>query len=196
MPAFNLVTVITSTAETIAAIVMAVLLLGFLRQYKKGYLRHWTLSWAALAGYYVASSIGMGLGLHSNVSSANPIRILTAMLSGVFGYASLAWLLFGIYELLRRRPVRIRAYWRTLAVVAAIGIVTSLLFIGPDAVSAKRYFVRVGIRSLVASIAYVGSGLHKTKPGDYGFQPPVNPRPWKSICDGRRTILLAEAQEA
>ena len=81
------------------------------------------------------------------------------MLSGVFGYASLAWLLFGIYELLRRRPVRIRAYWRTLAVVAAIGIVTSLLFIGPDAVSAKRYFVRVGIRSLVASIAYVGSSI-------------------------------------
>ena len=104
---------------------MAVLLLGFLHQYRKNYLRHWTLSWAALAGYYVASSIGMGLGLHSNVSSANPIRILTAMLSGVFGYASIAWLLFGIYELLRRRPVRIRAYWRTLAVVAAIGVVTS-----------------------------------------------------------------------
>src|SRR6266700_925766 len=106
-----------------------------------------------------ASPIGMGLGLHSNVASANPIRILTAMLSGVFGYASLAWLLFGIYELLRRRPVRIRAYWRTLAAVAAVGVITSLLFIGADAVSAKRYFVRVGIRSLVASIAYVGSSI-------------------------------------
>jgi hypothetical protein len=40
----------------------------------------------------------------------------------------------------------------------------------------------------------VGSALHKTKPGDYGFQPPVNPRPWKSICDGLRVILLAEAR--
>src|SRR5438105_12668941 len=159
MPEFNLVTVITSTAQTVTAIVMAVLLLGFLRQYKKDYLRHWTLSWTALAGYYVASSIGMGLGLHSNVSSANPIRILTAMLSGVFGYASLAWLLFGIYELLRRRPVRIRAYWRTLIGVAVFGAITALLFIGPDAVSSTRYFIRVGVRSLVASIAYLGSSI-------------------------------------
>src|SRR5712692_1993917 len=103
MPEFNVVTVITSAAQTVAAIVMAVLLLGFLHQYRKNYLRHWTLSWAALAGYYVASSVGMGLGLHSSVASANPIRILTAVLSGVFGYASIVWLLFGIYELLRRR---------------------------------------------------------------------------------------------
>lgn len=43
-------------------------------------------------------------------------------------------------------------------------------------------------------LTYVGSALHKTRPGDYGFQPPVNPRPWKSICDGGRIILLAEAR--
>ena len=28
-----------------------------------------------------------------------------------------------------------------------------------------------------------------------GFQPPVNPRPWKSLCDTRRTILLGEARQ-
>jgi diguanylate cyclase (GGDEF)-like protein len=159
MPQFNLITVVTSSAQTLAAIVMAVLLLGFLQQYHKSYLRHWTLSWAALAAYYVASTIGMGLGLSSNVSSSHPVRILTAVLSGVFGYLAIAWLLFGIYELLRRRPVRIRVYWRTLAAVAAVGVVTALLFIGPDAVSSKRHFVRVGIRSLVASIAYLVSSI-------------------------------------
>jgi len=35
----------------------------------------------------------------------------------------------------------------------------SLLFIGPDAVSGKRYFVRTGIRALVASIAYLVSSI-------------------------------------
>jgi hypothetical protein len=40
----------------------------------------------------------------------------------------------------------------------------------------------------------VGSAHHKRKPGDYGFRPPVNPRPWKSICDGRRDILKGEAE--
>jgi len=159
MPAFNLVTVITSTAETIAAIVMAVLLLGFLRQYKKSYLQHWTLSWTALAAYDVASSVGIALAVGFNIPSSHPIRILTAVAGGIFGYANIALLLFGIFELLRRRPVRIRVYWRTLIVVALFGAITGLLFIGPDAVSSTRYFIRVGIRSLVASIAYLGSSI-------------------------------------
>ncbi len=159
MPEFNLVTIITSAAQTVAAIVMAVLLYGFLRQYRKNYLRHWTWSWAALAGFYIASSIDTGLGLRFNMASAHPVRILTATLSGVLGYTNIAWLLFGIYELLRRRPVRIRVYWRTLAAVTVFGIITSLLFIGPDAVSSSRYFVRTGVLSLIASVAYLGSSV-------------------------------------
>ena len=87
------------------------------------------------------------------------MRILTAILSGVFGYTNIAWLLFGIFELLRRRPVRIRVYWRTLGAVALFGVITALLFIGPDSVSSTRYFVRVGIRSLIASIAYLASSV-------------------------------------
>lgn len=50
-------------------------------------------------------------------------------------------------------------------------------------------------KGLVSKLIYVGSALHKTKPGDYSFHPPVNPRPWKSICDGLRVIVLAEARE-
>ncbi len=159
MPAFNLITVITSTAETIAAIVMAILLLGFLRQYKKSYLRHWTLSWTTLAAYDVASSTGIALGVGYHIPSSHPLRILTAVSGGVFGYASVTFLLFGIFELLRRRPVRIRVFWRTLGAVAVLGIVTALLFIGPDAVSSTRYFIRVGIRSLIASAAYLAASV-------------------------------------
>ena len=159
MPAFNLVTVITSTAETVAAIVMAVLLLGFLRQYKKSYLRHWTLSWTALALYDISYAVGIGLGVGFHWPSAHPVRILTAIAGGVFGYTSIAWLLFGIFELLRRRPVRIRVYWRTLIAVGAFGAILAVLFIGPDAVSSTRYFIRVGIRSLVACVAYLASSI-------------------------------------
>jgi hypothetical protein len=49
--------------------------------------------------------------------------------------------------------------------------------------------------ALAQRLVYVGSALHKSKPGDYGFRPPVNPRPWKSICDGLRVVLLAEARD-
>ena len=159
MPAFNLVTVITSTAETFAAIVMAILLLGFLRQYGKSYLRHWTLSWTSLAVYNVALAVGIALGVGYNVSSSHPVRIVTAVGGLAFGYASIAFLLFGIFELLRRRPVRIRVYWRTLIAIAIFSTITGLLFIGADSVSSTRYFVRVGIRSLIASVAYLGASI-------------------------------------
>lgn len=47
---------------------------------------------------------------------------------------------------------------------------------------------------LAHQLVYVGSAPHKTRPGDYGFQPPVNPRPWKSTCDSSRIILKDEAR--
>jgi hypothetical protein len=42
-------------------------------------------------------------------------------------------------------------------------------------------------------LRYVGDARHKLRPGDYGFLPPVNPRPSKSACDDLRPVLLAEA---
>ncbi|HEY8289403.1 MAG TPA: hypothetical protein VIG49_09055 [Acetobacteraceae bacterium] len=47
--------------------------------------------------------------------------------------------------------------------------------------------------ALADRLTYVGSGHHKRHPGDYGFLPPVSPRPWKSLCDGKRVILKDEA---
>jgi hypothetical protein len=48
---------------------------------------------------------------------------------------------------------------------------------------------------MAATLTYHGSALHKRHPGDYNFSPPVNPRPWKSLCDGKRVIARQEAQE-
>ncbi len=48
---------------------------------------------------------------------------------------------------------------------------------------------------LAARVAYTGSAIHKRQPGDYGFHPPTNPRPWKSLCDDRRLVLRQEAAE-
>nr|WP_294547865.1 hypothetical protein [uncultured Rhodopila sp.] len=52
-----------------------------------------------------------------------------------------------------------------------------------------------GRQTLALEAHYVGSAVRKKHPADYGFHPPVNPRPWKSLCDGKRVILKAEASE-
>ena len=46
---------------------------------------------------------------------------------------------------------------------------------------------------LANNAVYVGSALHKRMPGAYGFRPPVNPRPSKSLCDDLRVIKKVEA---
>ena len=49
-------------------------------------------------------------------------------------------------------------------------------------------------QELAKNLRYVGSAHHKRSPGDYGFHPPVNPRPHKSLCDLLRQINIEEAQ--
>ncbi len=48
--------------------------------------------------------------------------------------------------------------------------------------------------TLLAAARYRGSALHKKRPADYGFQPPINPRPAKSLCDDLRPVRAGEAQ--
>ena len=52
---------------------------------------------------------------------------------------------------------------------------------------------QIGREVLAARLTYSGSALHKRHPGDYGFHPSVNPRTWKSLCDGKRVVLKDEA---
>ena len=47
---------------------------------------------------------------------------------------------------------------------------------------------------LVNEAQYAGSPHHKRRPADYGFVPPVSPRPHKSLCDGNRSLKAKEAQ--
>jgi hypothetical protein len=57
------------------------------------------------------------------------------------------------------------------------------------------HFAQAVLAAFADQFVYVGSAIHKRFPGDYGFQPPVNPRGWKSLCDRDRVILLGEAQQ-
>lgn len=42
--------------------------------------------------------------------------------------------------------------------------------------------------------SYTGSAHHKLHPADYGFNPPVNPRPSKSLCDAGRIVRRVQAR--
>lgn len=50
-------------------------------------------------------------------------------------------------------------------------------------------------KALSMSATYGGNPKHKRSPGDYGLTPPAAPRPGKTLCDGARNILKAEAAD-
>ena len=61
-------------------------------------------------------------------------------------------------------------------------------------IAAETAVDKIARDKLLKKLRYVGSAIHKLHPGNYGFQPPQNPRPSKSPCDGQRPILLEEAE--
>src|SRR5712691_5795114 len=154
MPQFDIAATLISIVQTIASAVVALVLLGFYRQYRKSYLLHWTLGWSALAINNLFSGIWAWLALGLKVPATEPVEIIVAVIVGVTGYLQIGWLLFGVYELVRRRPVRIAEARRIIWTLFAVGLILSLLFISPTAASSVRYLVRIGIRALAAAIGF------------------------------------------
>jgi diguanylate cyclase (GGDEF)-like protein len=138
----------TLVAPTIGAVVMAVLLLGFFRQYGKSYLQHWMLASTALAVYHVASRI--------EHPAARWIAGLTSLLP-------IAWLLFGVYELIRRRPIRMVRAHRILAGVALAGLAISL------ALPAQAATIRAAVTAMAGAAAAVVLWRSRRKSSGIGF---------------------------
>ena len=144
----------TFAAQTLGAAVIALLLFGFLRQYGKSYLTHWTKSWVALSIYHLVATLDVTLVMWRHLSPMHPVRIAMALTSGVAGYLHIGWLLFGVYELLRRRPVRMRAARNVSSALAILGVLTAVAFLDPSWPPASRYSMRVGVHALLAAVAF------------------------------------------
>ncbi|MGZ5492359.1 MAG: putative bifunctional diguanylate cyclase/phosphodiesterase [Thermoanaerobaculia bacterium] len=153
-PQFDLAASIALIAQTIGSAVMALVLLGFYRQYQKSYLLHWTLGWSAMAIFQLFSGLTWALALGLRAPASDPTRIFAAVISGVTGYLQIGWLLFGVYELVRRRPVRLMESRRIISALFAFGFIISFLFITTDGISSGRYVAQVGVRALAAAIGF------------------------------------------
>ncbi len=151
MPEFNLTVAATYAAQTINAAVIAVLLFGFYREYHKSYLKHWTLSWAARAVFHLATGAGLFVAREFIYPASHPLRFAIALAAGISGYLLIGLLLFGVHELIRRRPVRLLDARRVLTILTIMGMATSVMFLGSPG---GRYIATVGVRALVAGAAY------------------------------------------
>jgi diguanylate cyclase (GGDEF)-like protein len=164
IPEIRIVTLATIAAQALGAAVIAAVLFGFGRRYRKSYLAHWTSSWIALTIYHLAEAAGTMLALWMHVPPSHPARLAGEVIAGIAGYLQVAWLLFGVYELLRRRPVRMRVAKNLLLTLAAAGAASAFLFNEPG---------RLGMRALLAAAAFfiasIGLWKARTRGEGVGF---------------------------
>ena len=144
----------------------AVLLGRFYRTYERLYLREWARSWAALCIYVLGAFLGVA-GMR-DLAVQHPIRLVMTVVTLTAGYWQIAWLLFGTYAVAKRQSVSPRTSARILGVVFVGAVVLAVLFTGDPNAGGQRYFLRVGLRSLVAGIAYLTAGAWLAR--DRGWQ--------------------------
>jgi diguanylate cyclase (GGDEF)-like protein len=142
----------TTLAQAALGLILAIILLSFHRHYRRGYLLHWSWSWLALAIHQTGGILG--LYLSGELAAAHPLRVSLTAISQAAGYLQVAWLLFGVIEFARGRPVRLRSQSIVVALAVATGLVSTFLFLTDPGAAVERYFTRVGLQSLVSALAF------------------------------------------
>jgi signal transduction histidine kinase/CheY-like chemotaxis protein len=136
--------------QAAANLLIALLLFFFQRVYRRPFLLHWGLAWAALTVFHLGAAFGTEL---ARLPLADPVRCVVGALTLSASYAHAAWLLSGTWSLGARRPLPHRAQlWLALlpfalggtSVVASLPLTTEL-----------RAFVRVGLPGLAVGLAFV-----------------------------------------
>jgi len=106
MPQFTFAIAATYVVQLLGAGIMATLSYAFHRQYRRSYLEHWTRGWTALAICRLTTAIAFFLATERHEPAAHPLRLAITLVIGVTDYVQVGWFLFGVYEIVRRRPVR------------------------------------------------------------------------------------------
>jgi diguanylate cyclase (GGDEF)-like protein len=151
-------------AQAVGALILAALMAGFHRHYRKPYLRFWAGSWLALALHLLASVVAMILTARFRGEGVG--RLSATFVSSAAAYLQAVFLLAGTWELARRRMADRRSLLLCVWVAVTLALVTTLAFVPlpGDQAEAMRHFVRIGCRSLLAGMAYLVAA-HGVWPG-------------------------------
>jgi diguanylate cyclase (GGDEF) domain len=148
----------TLAAQALGAVVSAILLGSFYREYRKDYLGFWAWGWLLLGLHYASSAAALHLAASG---SAIRITLPLSIVSGVAGWLQLGFFLIGCHELARRRPPKLRTRRLILTLFPAMGalLAIAIAFAFDPSHQYLRYFTRIGCYALAAATVYFVAAL-------------------------------------
>ena len=143
----------TFVVQAIGAILLAIVLLGFYRHYRRGFLIHWAWSWFALCVYLMGFVARYCLAPH--FGEWHPLRLGISSLAIAAGYLQVAWLVSGAYELGIGKSVSRRTSRLMVGGLLCLGIASTMVPLMSNAPALN--LVRLGLRSLVLGAASIAA---------------------------------------
>ncbi|MFQ5630607.1 MAG: PAS domain S-box protein, partial [bacterium] len=147
----------TYLAQAACAVIMAILLHYFYRIFRHAYLRHWSWSWWAFSIYLVGAIIGFSVS--SLYQATHPLLVGVTIVALTGGYLQAIWLLLGIYEITTGKILARRIVGNVLLFLFSLAVVTTLAFIADPDAGAIRFFLRIGVRSLLVGAGFIYAAI-------------------------------------
>jgi diguanylate cyclase (GGDEF)-like protein len=140
----------TQLAQATSAVILALVLLGLYRTYRREYLLDWTWSWWAFCVFLCGG--GLSLYLARLLPATAPLLVLLSSVSIVAGHWQVAWLLFGTGEVATGRTAGPRMRRVVLALLSGIALATVAASLAAPA--GLRQLVETGPRLLFTGLAF------------------------------------------
>ena len=132
---------------------LAGVLVWFRRIYRQPAYGYWAWSWGAASVYSIAGA--WSIALYGSTAPTAPVRIALTLLGQTAGYAAGVLLVMGTVEFTGRGPLRavVIRWWLVLAGIASL--IGTFAFIGAGSDGWVRFLMRVGVKSLLTTVAYL-----------------------------------------
>lgn len=138
---------VTYIAQVLLALIIWFLFNHYYREHKRPFLRLWALSWLFYAVVYTSSILIIATpGVYAQVGSALTI---------IFTYLQLLFLVLGVIAITINKSLHAIYLTPWILVVFVFGLITFILFREDAEGSNWRYFLRVGLKSLITGMVFL-----------------------------------------
>ncbi len=111
--------------QALFGLILALLLIAFLIEFKHRFLRHWAFSCLALACYFGGAAGLILSGRYDGISPAE--RLVLSAFSQAAAYLHIIWLMIGAWEAVNERNIKPRVHVLLVILAVMVGVGTTMI---------------------------------------------------------------------